>query len=75
MGKLRVRNVPGIPLIDDLLNEPAPPGSIFLVEYDPASQWFAAFGTIIAGWIQGGGTAAYVATSSRLIDCGRNSNA
>lgn len=59
---LRVLALPRIPLIEDLTTKPVPPGSALFVEYDPASQWYNALSTIVAGWIKTGGNAEYYLT-------------
>jgi KaiC/GvpD/RAD55 family RecA-like ATPase len=51
--------LPRLPLIEDLTSGPIPAGSILLVEYDPASQWYNASFTITAGWLKTGGKADY----------------
>ncbi len=51
--------MPRIPLIEDLTTGPIPPGSNFLVEYDPSSQWYNASVTMGAGWIKTGGKLGY----------------
>jgi KaiC/GvpD/RAD55 family RecA-like ATPase len=51
--------VPRLALIEDLTKAPIPPGSNILVEFDPASQWFNASFTIVAGWIRTGGVGSY----------------
>lgn len=51
--------MPRIPLIDDLLTEPLPRGSHIWVEFDSASQWYAASVSIAAGWIRTGGKTSY----------------
>ncbi|MGA8857709.1 MAG: hypothetical protein WB643_11150 [Candidatus Bathyarchaeia archaeon] len=51
--------MPRIPLIEDLTKGPIPAGSNILVEFDPASQWYNASVTIIAGWLKTGGRARY----------------
>lgn len=48
-----------IPLIEALLREPLPAGSNILVEYDAASQWYAASRSIAAGFVRAGGTVSY----------------
>ena len=48
-----------IPIIDELTLEPLPAGSVLMVEFDPASQWYAASMTIAAGWLKTGGTVTY----------------
>ncbi len=42
-------------MIEDLTTGPMPAGSIVIVEYDPASQWYNALSTIVAVWIATGG--------------------
>lgn len=51
--------MPRIPLIEDLTAESVPPGSIIMVQYDPASQWYNASLTMAAGWLKTGGRVAY----------------
>lgn len=51
--------MPRLPLIDDLISGPIPAGSQLLVEYDPASQWYNASLTMMAGWLKTGGTGTY----------------
>jgi len=51
--------VPRIALIEELTKGPIPPGSNILVEYDAASQWFAASFTIAAEWLRTGGRVSY----------------
>jgi len=55
--------MPEIPLIEELTREPIPAGSILLVEYDSASQWYNASITITAGWLKTGGKVDYAAFS------------
>lgn len=55
--------VPRLPLIEDLTTGPVPPGSNLLVEFDPASQWYNASVTIMAGWLRTGGRARYTVAS------------
>ena len=50
---------PRIPLIDDLTTGPVPAGSVLLVEFDAASQWYNASVTIAAGWLADGGAVRY----------------
>jgi len=52
-----------IPLIEDMASGPIPAGSSLLVEYDPASQWYDASLTILAGWLETGGKVSYHATA------------
>jgi len=51
--------MPRIPLIEDLTSDSIPKGSNLLMEFDPASQWFNASISIMAGWIKSGGKVAY----------------
>ena len=46
-------------LIEDLLTEPLPAGSNFLVEYDAASQWYRASLNIAREWLRVGGEVGY----------------
>ena len=55
--------MPRLPLIEDLTTGPVPPGSNLLVEFDPASQWYNASVTIMAGWLRTGGRARYTVAS------------
>lgn len=48
-----------IPLIEDMASGPIPAGSSLLIEYDPASQWYDASLTILAGWLKTGGKVSY----------------
>ena len=48
-----------VPLIEELTAGPIPEGSCILVEYDPASQWYAASVTLATGWLMNGGTVSY----------------
>ena len=48
-----------IPLVEDLTTSAIPPGSNIIVEYEPASQWFAASTTIAAGWLKQNGKVSY----------------
>jgi hypothetical protein len=45
-----------IPLLAELIPDGISPGN-FLVEYDPHSQWFALFTTVIARWLKAGNRA------------------
>ena len=51
--------MPRIVLIEELTKDSIPPGSNILVEYDGASQWFAASFTIAAEWLRTGGRVSY----------------
>ncbi len=48
-----------MPLVEDLTTGPTPIGSNLLVEYDPASQWYAGSLTIAAEWLRTGGKVSY----------------
>lgn len=48
-----------VPLVEDLLKAPLPPGASLLVEYDPTSSWYQASLTIAAGWLKAGGVVSY----------------
>jgi KaiC/GvpD/RAD55 family RecA-like ATPase len=45
-----------------LIPDGVKPGTIFLVEFDPESQWLAVAATITAGYLRGGGRVSYTAT-------------
>lgn len=51
--------VPEIALIEELTKGPLPLGSNVLVEYDSASQWYAASFTIATKWLKTGGRVSY----------------
>ena len=51
--------MPRIPLIEDLTKRAIPPGSLLLVEFDAASDWFNASLTIAAGWLKASGGVSY----------------
>lgn len=55
--------MPRVPLIEDLTTAPIPTASNLLVEFDPASQWYAASLSITAGWLSSGGMACYTVSS------------
>jgi len=55
--------LPRIPLIAELTIGAIPPGSNILVEYDPASQWYNASLSIVAGWLRSEGKVTYNAAS------------
>jgi hypothetical protein len=57
-----------IPLIEDMATGPIPAGSSLLVEYDPASQWYDASLTILAGWLKTGGKVSYKSQEKFSID-------
>lgn len=52
-----------IPIIEDLTASPLPIGSTVLVEFDPASRWYAASLSIAAGYIRSGGRIGYIVTT------------
>jgi KaiC/GvpD/RAD55 family RecA-like ATPase len=52
-----------IPLIGELTTASLPEGSMLLVEFDPASQWYNASLTIVAAWLEGGGGVSYSVAS------------
>ena len=54
-----VLTLPRIPLIENLVEDEIPPGSNILVEFDPASQWFAVSIGIAAEWLKRGGGVSY----------------
>jgi alkylhydroperoxidase family enzyme len=54
--------LPKIPLIEDLTIEPVPAGTMLLVEFTGASQWYNAVLTISSGWLKSGGKVSYNAT-------------
>jgi len=43
-----------------MMTDPVPAGSALMVEFDPASQWYAASMTITAGWLKTGGAVTYL---------------
>jgi KaiC/GvpD/RAD55 family RecA-like ATPase len=55
-----------IPLLAQLIPGGIKPGSIFAVQYDPESQWFAVATTIAARYLQSGGHVGYVAQARPL---------
>ena len=50
-----------IPLLTQLIPDGVKPGTIFLVEFDPESQWLAVAVTITAGYLGAGGRVSYTA--------------
>jgi len=50
-----------IPLLTELVPDGIKPGTIFLVEFDPESQWLAVAATITASYLRAGGCVGYVA--------------
>ena len=55
-----------IPLLAQLIPDGIKSGSIFAVQYDPESQWFAVATTIAARYLQSGGCVGYVAQARSL---------
>lgn len=51
--------MPRIPLIEELTTESVPIGSVLLVEFDAASQWYNSSISIAATWLKEGGTCRY----------------
>jgi len=64
----RVPTVPRIPLIEDLTTGSVPAGSVLLVEFAGASQWYNASVTIAAGWLKQGGKVSYNAAAQSPDD-------
>ena len=60
--------MPRIPLIEDLTTGPIPAGSVLLVEFTGASQWYNAALTIAAGWLKQGGKVSYNAAAQSPDD-------
>lgn len=60
--------MPRIPLIEALTIAPVPTGSVLLVEFTGASQWYNAALTIAAGWLKQGGKIAYSALAQSPDD-------
>ena len=54
-------NLVSIPLLTQLIPDGVKPGTIFLVEFDPESQWLAVAVTITAGYLLAGGRVSYTA--------------
>ena len=54
-------NLVSIPLLAGLIPDGVKPGTLFLVEFDPDSQWLAVAATIAAGYLRAGGRVSYVA--------------
>ena len=50
-----------IPLLSQILTDGVRPGTIFVVEFDPVSQWFAVAVSIVARWVKSGRRAGWVA--------------
>lgn len=47
------------PILTDLIPDGIKPGTLFVVEFDPDSQWLAVAATITAGYLRAGGRVAY----------------
>ena len=60
--------VPKIPLIEELTTGPVPAGSMLLVEFTGASQWYNAALTIAAGFLKQGGKVSYSALAQSPDD-------
>jgi KaiC/GvpD/RAD55 family RecA-like ATPase len=52
-------NPVSIPLLTKLVPDGVKPGTLFVVEFDPESQWLALAATITAGYLHLGGRVAY----------------
>jgi KaiC/GvpD/RAD55 family RecA-like ATPase len=55
-------NPVSIPLLTELIPDGINPGTPFLVEFDPESEWLAVATTITAGYLRAGGRVAYIAS-------------
>ena len=58
---MRSDNPVSIPLLTSLIPDGVKPGTLFLVEFDPESQWLAVAATIAAGYLRAGGRVGYMA--------------
>ncbi len=54
-------NPVSIPILTELVPDGIKPGTLFLVEFDPESQWLAVAATITAGYLRAGGRVGYEA--------------
>lgn len=54
-------NPVSIPILNNLVPDGVKPGTLFLVEFDPESQWLAVAATITAGYLRAGGRVSYTA--------------
>jgi KaiC/GvpD/RAD55 family RecA-like ATPase len=54
-------NPVSVPILTELVPDGVKPGTLFIVEFDPASQWLAIAATITAGYLRSGGCVGYVA--------------
>jgi hypothetical protein len=52
-------NTVSIPILTQLVPDGIKPGTQFVVEYDPESQWLAVAATITAGYLRAGGRVTY----------------
>jgi KaiC/GvpD/RAD55 family RecA-like ATPase len=48
-----------IPILTGLIPDGVKPGTLFIVEFDPASQWLAVAATIAAAYLRNGGRVSY----------------
>jgi KaiC/GvpD/RAD55 family RecA-like ATPase len=62
-------------LLAPLIPDGIKPGTLFAVEYDPASQWFAVGTTIAAQYLQDGGRVSYLAMARAPEDVKRDLSA
>jgi len=61
-----------IPLLTELVPQGIRPGTIFLVEFDPDSQWFSLATTMAARFLQANGQVAYLAQARAPEDVKRD---
>ena len=54
-------NPVSIPILTNLVPDGIKPGTLFVVEFDPASQWLAVAAAIAGGYLRAGGRVGYVA--------------
>jgi KaiC/GvpD/RAD55 family RecA-like ATPase len=54
-------NTVNIPLLTGLIPDGVKPGTLFLVEFDPESQWLAVATTMTAGYLRAGARVSYMA--------------
>ena len=54
-------NPVSIPILTELIPDGVKPETLFVVEFDPASQWLAVARTITAGYLRAGGHVSYTA--------------
>ena len=50
-----------IPILSEIIPDELKAGTLFLVEFDPESEWLAIATTMTAGYLHAGGRAAYIA--------------